>query len=344
MNEHDDNTKKLFMVWKNKMLRRNILGLICCMAWGGNMVHAQHQPIPKDTTFNTFYVWQQVKKKFPYIQPATDSIGSDLKGFRDLVYLHLPNTPYGPRDLHLDIFRPRDQQKRTAVLWIHGGGWRSGRKDMDIPMAQLLARKGYVCIPIEYQLSLEAKYPQAVLNIKSAILWIKEHADEFKIDSNRMIIAGSSAGGQLASLVGLTGAVSRFEPAINTKFSTTIQAIVNLDGVVDFLAPMSLNVERTFDSPDAFWLGGTFFQKPEIWKEASPIFWAREDQQIPMLFINSGFPRFHAGQDELVGMLKRWRIPVDVYTIDVQVHPFWLFHPWVDSCVEKIDQFLQQFI
>ena len=60
-----------------------------------------------------------------------------------------------------------------------------------------------------------------------------------------------------------------------------------------------------------------------------------------MLFINSGLPRFHAGQDELVGMLKRWGTAHQVYTFDVQVHPFWLFHPWVNKCVDVIDEFLK---
>lgn len=301
----------------------------------------QNSAVPVDTTYNTLRVWRQIKTKFPYAYPASDSIGADLKSFRQLVYLHIPNTQYGPRNLHLDIFRPNDEARRTAILWIHGGGWRSGTKAMDIPMAQLLARKGYVCIPIEHQLSLEAKYPQAVLNIKSAILWVKEHADEYRIDSNRIVIAGSSAGGQLASLVGLTGGIARFEPDHDSKQSTKIQAIVNLDGVVDFMAPLSLNLERKADAPDVFWLGGTFNEKPSVWKEASPIFWASEQDKIPMLFINSGFPRFHAGQDELVGMLKRWNTPHEIHTIDVQVHPFWLFHPWVDTCIEKIDHFLQ---
>jgi len=313
---------------------------IICFLLSRCPVQAQEKLIPKDTTYNTLRVWRQIKKEHPHIKPAVDN-SRGLIEWRNLVYAHLPATAYGDRDLHLDIIRPSDKEKRTAILWIHGGGWQSGNKEMDIPIAQLLARKGYVCIPVEYQLSLEAKYPQAVINIKSAILWIKEHADEFGIDSSRLVLAGSSAGGQLASLVGLTADVERFEPAHNAGYNTRIRAIVNLDGVVDFMAPMSLNLVRKSDSPDVFWLGGSFTEKPLIWKEASPIFWARADKRIPMLFINSGFPRFHAGQNELVGMLKHWRIAYEVHTIDVQVHPFWLFHPWVDSCVDHIDSFLQ---
>lgn len=330
------------MKWKNKGAQYPLFCYIFALLLYSGMLRAQHKAIPRDTSYNTMRVWRQIKKKHPEARPAVDSLGSDLRMTRNLVYAHLPNTDFGPRDLHLDIIRPNDGLTRAAVLWIHGGGWRSGHKEMDIPIAQLLARKGYVCIPVEHQLSLEAKYPQAVLNIKSAIVWLKEHAELYGIDSSRMIVAGSSAGGQLASLVGLTGGVDRFEPQVESKLSTHVQAIVDLDGVVDFMAPLSLNLERKVDSPDAFWLGGTFAEKPLVWKEASPIFWAREDKPVPMLFINSGLPRFHAGQDELVGMLKRWGTAHEVHHIDVDVHPFWLFHPWVDHSVDMIDQFLER--
>ncbi len=334
--------KKCSMKWKNKIGHYRQLGCIFVLLIYHSTVWAQHKIIPRDTTYNTMRVWRQIKKSYPNAQPAMDSLGKDLKIIRNLVYAHLARTDFGPRDLHLDIIRPNDQQKRAAVIWIHGGGWRSGQKEMDVPIAQLLTRKGYVCIPMEYQLSLEAKYPNAIHNIKTAILWLKNHADQYDIDSSRIVVAGSSAGGHLASLVGLTSNVPQFEPLLASKHSTQIQAIINLDGVVDFMAPLSLNLERKPDSPDAFWLGGTFAEKPLIWKEASPIFWAREEQKIPMLFINSGLPRFHAGQDELVGMLKRWGSAHQVYTFDVQVHPFWLFHPWVDKCVDVIDEFLMR--
>ncbi|WP_433902618.1 alpha/beta hydrolase fold domain-containing protein [Sphingobacterium puteale] len=329
------------MKWKNKRFHYLRLSYIFILLFYGGTVWAQHKAIPRDTTYNTMRVWRQIKKNYPQARPAVDSTGAELRVIRNVVYTHLPHTDFGSRDLHLDIIRPSDKLTRAAVLWIHGGGWRSGHKEMDMPIAQLLARKGYVCIPVEHQLSLEAKYPQAILNIKSAIIWVKEHAGRYGIDSSRIVVAGSSAGGQLASLVGLTGGVGRFDPQVESKASTHVQAIVNMDGVVDFLAPLSLNMERKADSPDAFWLGGTFAEKPLVWKEASPIFWAREDQPVPMLFINSGFPRFHAGQDELVGMLKRWGTPHEVHCIDVEVHPFWLFHPWVNHCVDMIDQFLK---
>ena len=61
-----------------------------------------------------------------------------------------------------------------------------------------------------------------------------------------------------------------------------------------------------------------------------------------MLFLNSGFSRFHAGQDELIGMLKEWGTYHEVHGFDLKMHPFWLFHPWVDQTVDYMTAFLNK--
>ncbi|OYX82128.1 MAG: hypothetical protein B7Y83_15850 [Flavobacteriales bacterium 32-34-25] len=208
------------------------------------------------------------------------------------------------------------------------------------PKIQKLAAKGIVTVCVEYQLLQEAKYPAAVFNIKSAVRWMRANADKYGIDPDKIAISGCSAGGQLALLVGLTNGVEAKEGNQgDLGFSSSIQAIVDLDGVVDFMAPLSLNLNRKADSPDVQWLGGTFYEKPEIWKDASPIFWANE-KSCPILFVNSGFPRFHAGQDELIGMMKDWKIYTEVHKFDIQLHTFWLFNPWIDPTVNYINDFL----
>src|SRR5690606_1005225 len=304
---------------------------------------AQTLAIPVDTSYNVNQVHRQIAKDYPYAVPAKDSLTPGLSAYRNQEYAVLESTPFGKRTLHLEIFRPKDDKQYPAVLMIHGGGWRSGTRFMDIPLAQLLASKGFVTIPVEYQLSLEAKYPAAVHNIKAAIRWVKANARQFNIDTTRIVIAGSSAGGHLASLVGLTNGLSKFEgdQGVFTA-SSDVQAIIDIDGVVDFLAPTSLNLVRKPDSPDIEWLGGSFEQKPATWKEASPIFWATKATTVPMLFLNSGYSRFHSGQDELIGMMNEWGIYSEVHKFDVMVHPFWLFHPWIDTSAQIMAQFINK--
>lgn len=301
---------------------------------------SQKTTFPKDTSYQVNSEYKKYLKYFPYITPAKDSLSQDVNAFRNVIYTTLENTPFGKRDLHADVFSPKQPGKYPALIMVHGGGWRSGDKSLQIPMAQKLAARGFVTVCVEYQLSMEAKYPAAVFNIKSAIRWMRANAEKFQINPNQIAISGCSAGGQLAMLVGLTNGILEKEGNHgNSGFSSDIQAIIDIDGVVDFMAPTSLNLKRRADSPDIEWLGGTFYEKPEIWKDASGIFWANENS-CPIMFINSGFPRFHAGQDELIGMLNNWNIYSEVHKFDFKIHTFWLFNPWVNQTVNYMDNFL----
>lgn len=296
--------------------------------------------IPADTTFNVPRVYRQIKKDFPYAVPAKDQVPEGVIGERNIVYTTLEETPFGKRELHLDLFRPEKEGKYPALILVHGGGWRAGNKSLQVPVAQMIAAKGFVTVAVEYQLSLEAKYPAAVYNIKSAIRWMRANAETYNIDTNRIAISGCSAGGQLASLTGLTNGIEKFEGNMgNVDYSSDIQAIIDMDGAINFMAPLSLNLNRRPDSPDIIWLGGSFYDRPDLWKEASPAYWANENS-VPMLFLNSGFPRFSAGQYELISMLDEWGIYNEVYRFNVKIHPFWLFHPWIDESVNYMVDFL----
>lgn len=298
--------------------------------------------IPRDTSYTIRSAYQKIKNKFPYASPAIDSLPKGIIAERDLIYATATQSRFGKRDLHLDIFRPAQKGKFPALIMVHGGGWRSGDKSLQVPMAEMIATKGFVTIPVEYQLSLEEPYPAAIHNIKAAIRWTRANARRFNIDPEKIAISGCSAGGQIAALVGFTNNVDTFEGNLgNPAFSSSVQTIIDIDGVISFLAPASLNIPRTRESADAFWLGGTFPEKPEIWKEASAAYWANS-KSVPILFINSGFSKYHAGQDELAGQLKEWGIYHEVHKFNVNLHPFWLFHPWVDETVNYMTAFLDK--
>ena len=83
----------------------------------------------------------------------------------------------GDRKLLIDAFyaKWRASSKRTAIIIIHGGGWRTGNRTLHYPLAQRLASLGYVCFTPEYRLSTEALYPAGVYDIKSAIRWVRKN-------------------------------------------------------------------------------------------------------------------------------------------------------------------------
>lgn len=323
---------------------RIILIVCLLLMFSGRYVNTQAQgkTIPADTTYTPYQVWLTIKNNYPQATIARPGLPEGVTAYENLVYCTLPETPYGKRDLHLDLFRPSGPGKYPLLVMVHGGGWRSGNKSMQVPMAQRIASKGFVTVAVEYQLSLEAKYPAAVHNIKAAIRWLRANADKYGIDTSGIVISGCSAGGQLAALIGMTNGIERFEGKHGvTGYSSKVDAIIDIDGVLDFLAPTSLNLERKPNSADIVWLGGSFSEKPDTWKDASSIFYVNANS-VPVLFINSGFSRFHSGQDEMIGMMKELNIYTEVHKFDLQVHPFWLFHPWMEQTTDYMIDFMRK--
>lgn len=316
-------------------LALSILLLCPCMTFAQNV-------IPRDTTYNLNGAFKNIQKHYPNIRLTSDQLPKGVTAEKDLIYATLENTPCGKRELHLDLFRPEKKGKYPALIQIHGGGWRSGNKSMEAAMAISIAKAGYVTIPVEYRLSLEAKYPAAVHDIKAAIRWVKANADKYGIDTTKIAITGNSAGGHLAMLVAMTNSVAKLEGTEGClSASSTVHAVIDIDGVVDFMAPLSLNLNRKPDSPDVAWLGGSFLERPDLWKEASPIFWVNE-KSVPTLFVNSAQHRFHAGEDEMLGLLKQYNVYNDVCEIPDSPHTFWLFHPWFEPTVSHMVQFLDK--
>ena len=302
------------------------------------------QVIPRDTTFTPYQAWIKIKKDFPEATIVKPQLPAGVLAENDIVYATLSNTPYGKRNLHLDLFRPSKPGKYPALLLIHGGGWRSGNKSMDIPMAQQIAAKGYVTAAVEHRLSPEALYPAAIYDIKAAIRFLRANAKKYNIDPDKIAIMGSSAGGQLAALVGMTANVKKFDgDEGNNHVLAKIQAIIDMDGILDFTDPneSAKDTDPTRRSAGAFWFGATYKEAPEKWIEASPIQYVGKDTP-PILFINSALPRFHAGRDSAISILNKHHIYSEVHTIPNTPHPFWLFHPWFEPAVGYMVDFLDK--
>lgn len=315
---------------------RFIIGLCFILASTAGVCQTQ-KTIPRDTSYNPQHAWTNIVKHYPNSKIVPSKLPEGVRAEYDLVYATLENTPYGRRDLHLDIIQPVKEGKYPAVVMIHGGAWRSGTKEMEHPMGQYAAAHGYVAVPVEYRMSLEAKYPNAVYDIKAAIRWLKANAEKYSIDTSRIAIEGESAGGHLAALVGMTNNNPLFEGTVGvTSTSSTVHAVVDVDGVVNFLAPRSLNLPGY---PE--WLGGPFIEKPAIWKEASPAYWVGK-QSVPIVFITSAQPKYTAGMYDMIDLLNENGLYSEIHKIPDSPHSFWLFEPWFEPTVNYMLTFLNR--
>lgn len=103
-------------------------------------------------------------------------------------------------DTTMDVFRPASATgPLPTVVWIHGGAWISGAKENVDPYMRILAAEGYTTIAVNYTIGPEGVYPLAVHQLDAALAYIDEHADELGVDAGQIVLAGDSAGGQLAS-------------------------------------------------------------------------------------------------------------------------------------------------
>jgi acetyl esterase/lipase len=297
--------------------------------------------VPVDTSFTIYSATQKVIKIFPSAKLVKQEFPYGVTEKKNIVY-----SSVGDRELHLDIYLPlkKENKKFPAVILIHGGGWRSGDRSMEIPMAKQLALHDYIAVTVEYRLSPEAKYPAAIHDLKSAVRWMRANAKEYDMDSTRIAVYGCSAGGHLASLLGTTNGLPGFEGSLgNLNHSSEVQAIINIDGILDFAHPAESGKDNdpNKSSVGKLWFGYSYKEKPEIWIEASPLTYVNNNTP-PIIFINSSIDRFHAGRDVFIEKLKQFNTYYEVHTISDTPHTFWLFHPWFEKTVVYVVNFLNK--
>ena len=141
--------------------------------------------------------------------------------------------------LRLDVYRPReaplDPKPRPAVVQVHGGGWIAGsRLEQGIPLLNHMAANGWIGFNVDYRLSPRATLPDHVIDVKRAIAWVRENADELRVDPQRICLTGGSAGGHLCALAALTADDRSLQPGFEDA-DTSVAAAVPFYGVYDML-------------------------------------------------------------------------------------------------------------
>lgn len=180
----------------------------------------------------------------------------------------LENLTFSAHGLRLDVLRPRRRtsEKVPAVVHIHGGAWVMFGK---WPVANVfLARAGFVTVSVDYRLAPGATFPAQLHDVKTAVRWLRAHADPLGIDPARIGVWGISAGAHLAALLGTTAHQPEWEGFDGgwPDESSAVQAVGNVSGVMDFLDP-----QMPF-GPEPFPLfGAPLAERPDLAELASPV-------------------------------------------------------------------------
>jgi acetyl esterase/lipase len=203
------------------------------------------------------------------------------------------------RKLKLDVYqplvRPAVGDQYPAVIVIHGGGWRNGDKqDWFVPHNRYIASQGYVVFSIQYRLSGEALWPAQLEDVQAAIRWVKEHAPDYGVDTDRIALMGRSAGGHLALMA-----------AYCADEVTRVRAVISLYGVVEMRWP-----EYEEGSAIVALMGGLPQHKPSEYESATPLNFVR-DGLPPTLVIEGGMDTItpHHHGDKLANALSMTDTP-----------------------------------
>lgn len=239
---------------------------------------------------------------------------------RDITYALV-----GEKELQLDLYMPDmpAANKPPLVVWIHGGAWRKGTKN-NTPLAWLAA-EGFAVASIDYRLTGDAKFPAQIHDAKGAIRWLRAHADEHGYDPRNMAVAGSSAGGHLAALVGTSGGVEPLEGAIggNTQQSSRVQAAIDFYGPTDLYYNATQETARV-DTPEGpLWqfLGSKPSESLEQARLASPVHHVTADDPPMLILHGTEDPQVHLRHSEFLrDAYTKQNLPVKLVVIEGAGH------------------------
>ncbi|MGH8580124.1 MAG: alpha/beta fold hydrolase [Gammaproteobacteria bacterium] len=214
-------------------------------------------------------------------------------------------------DLSLDLYRLADSKPLPLVVVIHGGSWHYGDSGQIPAINRYLAQRGYAVAAVNYRKAPENPFPAARDDVIAAIQFLKSHADTLGIDPRRLVLLGRSAGGHLALVV----AYGVQDPAIR--------------GVISLYAPTDL--VWSWQHPGNPWvvdthrllrnfLGGSPEQKPEAYRNASPLQLAH--RRVPPTLL------VHGGRDEMVWSKQAERLSKRL--TDLRCTHLFIPFPWAD--------------
>lgn len=179
----------------------------------------------------------------------------------------------------MDIYLPEGDGPFPLVVFIHGGAFMMGNKEMEASNAAVLVAQGYAAVSINYRLSGEAKFPAQIQDCKAAIRFLRANATKYKINPDKIASWGASAGGNLAALLGTSGDVPELEGSElgNSTFSSRVTVAVDWFGPINFLtmdeeaAALGFTITtNSATSPESKLMGAAVQTIPDLVAKANP--------------------------------------------------------------------------
>ena len=199
---------------------------------------------------------------------------------------------------------------------------------------------------MEYRLSGEAKFPAAVEDVKCAVRWMRANAEKYKIDPKRIASVGGSAGGHLASILGVMDKADGLEgDGGHAEYSSKTNAVVAFNGAFDFMVlqahMQSISKQGGKPSAPERFIGGTLKDLPEKFKQASPMTYV-DETDAPHLFLHGtvdGLVPFQQSVD-MKKVLENVGVRAELYAAEGENHGFFNKGPQYEKTLKRMEKFL----
>lgn len=195
--------------------------------------------------------------------------------------VHRTSVRYGPRPSQLlDVWRPKELPAEPApvLIFVPGGAWVHGSRLLQgYALMSHLAEKGWVCLSIDYRVAPHHRWPAHIHDVKTAIAWARANVDKFGGDRDFVAIAGTSAGGHLSALAGLTANDPELQGELPDGSDTSVDAVVGIYGRYDWEDRSTVERVRFVDFLERVVVGRKLAERPEVYRKASPIAQVRPD-------------------------------------------------------------------
>ena len=143
-----------------------------------------------------------------------------MKSYENIMYKQTDRRP-----LYLDVHMPEGTENPPLVFWIHGGGWSGLNRKWNLMMS--MVERGYAVASPDYRYNDEGKFPTQIVDLKDALLFLREHAAEYGYDPSKVIASGDSAGAHLAAMMAVSAGNADWE---SRPGDYSIQASVLFNG------------------------------------------------------------------------------------------------------------------
>lgn len=224
--------------------------------------------------------------------------------------------------LQVNVARPKDGTGPfPAVVCIHGGGFRAGKRESYDKLCLTLAQNGYVAITVTYRLAPAYPFPAAVLDSKSAVRWLRANAAKYHVDPTRIGVTGGSAGGHLSQFLGVTAGVKKFDAGDNLDQSSAVACVVNFYGPSDLTKSYGKSVDAAQVLPLFF--AGDLSTKLREHIVGSPLYWVTPNA-APTLVVHGTEDKYVAYEQAgwMVDKLKASAVEAELLTLEGAGHGF----------------------